>query len=175
MRKQGKNRHIMGYIVGILIFGVIIPFLIYFIPQIGHPIFKIQIMNFDIIRFIIIIPLFVVGLAFTIWSNINLLKIGKGGPTDVFNIEISPRSKKLVTTGPYRFTRNLMVFGVNSIYFGIAFFANSLLSLLFCISFLFVIVLYIKFTEEKRLLNDFGDEYLDYKKRVSMIIPFKNL
>jgi protein-S-isoprenylcysteine O-methyltransferase Ste14 len=34
-------------------------------------------------------------------------------------------------------------------------------------------VIYIKTFEEKRLLKDFGDEYLAYKKNVSMIFPVK--
>lgn len=172
MEKHEKNRHIVGYIVGILIFVIIIPCLIYFISQIGHSFFRIPIMNSNIIKFVIATLLLAVGLIFTIWSNIDLFKIGEGGPTDAFDIEISPRSKNLVVTGPYRFTRNPMVFGMNSIYFSIVFFVNSLASLILCTFFLFVIILYLKLTEEKRLLKDFGNEYRDYKKRVSMIIPF---
>jgi len=30
---------------------------------------------------------------------------------------------------------------------------------------------YLKMTEEKRLLKDFGQEYVDYKNSVSMIFP----
>ncbi len=162
----------MGYIVGFLVFVIIIPLIIYLISQIGHNFFKISIINSKFLKLAIVTILFSIGLIFTIWSNINLFRFGKGGPTDVFNVEISPRTKKIVVNGPYRFTRNPMVFGVNSIYLAIAFFINSLASLIFCLSFLLVIILYLKLTEEKRLLKDFGDEYRDYKKTVSMIIPY---
>jgi protein-S-isoprenylcysteine O-methyltransferase Ste14 len=114
----------------------------------------------------------IVGVIFAIWSNIDLLRIGKGGPTDIFNIAISPRTKKLVISGPYRYTRNPMVFGMNSIYFAIAVYLNSLISLIFVILFLLVITIYLRLAEEKRLLKDFGNEYLEYKRNVSMIIPF---
>lgn len=172
MRKFEKDKLIIGYIVGFLLFVIIIPFLIYFISQIEHSLFKTPILNSTIFRLAIVITLFVLGLIFTIWSNFALLKIGKGGPTDVFNIEISPRTKILVITGPYRFTRNPMVFGMNSIYFAIALVVNSLVSFVFCLSFFLIFIFYLKMTEEKRLLRDFGNEYRDYKKRVSMIFPF---
>lgn len=172
MIKREKVKYIVGYIVGFLIFMIIIPFLIYFISQIENSLFKIPILNSTIFRLVIAIILFVFGLTFTIWSNFDLLKTGKGGPTDVFNIEISPRSKKLVITGPYRFTRNPMVFGTNSIYFAITLAVNSLASLVFCLSFFLIIIFYLKMTEEKRLSHDFGNKYLDYKKRVPMIFPF---
>ena len=172
MKRHEKYRHVVGYIVGISIFIIIIPSLIYFISQIENSFFSIQIINSYFIRFPIFVILFIIGLIFTIWSNIDLFKIGEGGPTDIFYIEISPRSKKLVISGPYRFTRNPMAFGINSIYFGISFFVNSLASLILCSIFLLVVILYLKQTEERRLLKDFGDEYRDYKKRVSMLIPF---
>lgn len=165
-------RFIAGYIVGVVIFLILIPSLIFFVSQIEYDIFRISIMDSSVIRFILVALFLSVGLVFTIWSNIDLFRIGKGGPTDFFNVEISPRSKNLVITGPYRFTRNPMVFGVNSIYFAIAFVINSLASLIFCILFISAVTLYLKLTEEKRLLNDFGNEYHDYKKSVPMIIPF---
>jgi protein-S-isoprenylcysteine O-methyltransferase Ste14 len=65
-----------------------------------------------------------------------------------------------------------MVFGMNSIYFAIAVYLNSLISLIFVILFLSVIIIYLRLAEEKRLFKDFGIEYLEYKRNVSMIIPF---
>lgn len=172
MRKLEKDKYIIGYIVGFLIFVIVIPFLIYFISQIGHSFFKIPIISSTVFRLIIAMILFVFGVILIIWTNIDLFRIGKGGPTDVFNIEVSPRSKKLVITGPYRFTRNPMVLGTNLVYFAIAIFINSLASLIFCLSFFIIIIFYLKMTEEKRLLRDFGNEYCEYKKRVPMIFPF---
>ena len=172
MEKHRKYRHILGYLVGFLIFLIIIPGLIYGISRIEHDFFSIPLIKQDVFRIPIAILLFLSGLFFAIWSNIDLFRVGEGGPTDVFNIEISPRSKKLVVTGPYRYTRNPMVFGMNSVYFSMSLFVNSLASFIFVTSFFIIVMLYLKLTEEKRLWKDFGDEYRDYQKRVPMIIPF---
>jgi protein-S-isoprenylcysteine O-methyltransferase Ste14 len=174
MKKSEMIRYVLGYIMGIIIFLILIPSLIYFVSSIEGDFFRMSIIDSNAIRFIIVALLLSVGLVFTIWSNIDLFRIGNGGTTDFFNVEISPRSKNLIITGPYRFTRNPMVFGVNSIYFAISFVINSLASLIFCILFIFAVTLYLKLTEEKRLLQDFRNEYRDYKKRVPMIIPFTN-
>jgi len=171
MKKAETIKHIKGYAIGFSIFGILIPFLIYSFSQINHELFNIQIFTSELLKMVIFIPLFIMGLLFAIWSNMDLFRIGKGGPADIFNIEVSPRSKKLVVTGPYRYTRNPMVFGANSIYFSIAIYLNSLISLALIGLFLVFVVLYIKSTEEKRLFNDFGNEYLEYKRKISMIIP----
>ena len=170
MIKSQKREYITGFVLGFVVFIIIIPSIIYAIAQTG--LFNRPLMYIDILRYLIVALLFSIGLVFMIWSNIDLFRKGKGGPTDVFNVRISPRTKVLVVTGPYRFTRNPMVFGAHSMYFAIAILLNSIAALIFCLLFLFAIVFYLKRTEEKRLLKDFGEEYLAYKKRVPMLIPF---
>jgi len=172
MIKAKIIKHIKGYIIGFAVFIILIPILIYGISQVGYYSSHIKLFDSRLIKNIISTSFFSIGLIFVVWSNIYLFIIGQGGPADVFNIAISPRSKKLVVAGPYRFTRNPMVFGMNSIYFSIATYLNSLIALIFVVFFFLVIIIYIKLTEEKRLLNDFGEEYLEYKRKVSMIIPF---
>ena len=124
------------------------------------------------LRIIVSLPILIIGLFFVIWSNIALFRIGKGGPADGFNIAISPRTEKLVIAGPYRYTRNPMVFGAFATYFSIGIYLNSLICLMVLILSLFLAIKYLKLTEEKRLYKDFGDEFLEYKKNVPMIIPF---
>ena len=36
-----------------------------------------------------------------------------------------------------------------------------------------LVFIYLRKSEEKRLLKDFGDEYEEYKKKVPMIFPVK--
>ncbi len=155
-----------------MVFVILIPAVIYAISQVAGRHFHFPEFILNAANYIIALPLFIIGVVFVIWSNMDLFKIGMGGPADILNIAISPRSKNLVISGPYRYTKNPMVFGMNAIYFSIALYLNSLASLLFVILFLLVIIMYLKLTEEKRLWKDFGDEYLKYKKNVSMIIPF---
>lgn len=171
MNKSEINKHITGYILGSFIFLILIPFIIYLASLISSAPLAFNDPFVIFVCYSLATLLASTGVVFAIWSNIDLLIIGKGGPTDFFNKPISPRSKKLVTKGPYRYTRNPMVFGMNALYIALSIFLKSLSALLFCLVFLLVVILYLKLTEEKRLLKDFGDEYLEYKKRVSMIIP----
>jgi protein-S-isoprenylcysteine O-methyltransferase Ste14 len=116
---------------------------------------------------------FLLGAFFLIWSNIFLLIVGKGGPTEGFNTSISPKTKNLVTKGPYRYTRNPMVFGAFSLYISIGIFLNSILCLISIFIFLYFVIKYLKLSEEKRLLKDFGDEFKDYKIKTPLLFPLK--
>lgn len=165
-------RLILGYIIGVTVFLILLPSLLVVIS-----------LNFDhlwwtkpvislFVRLCVSVPFFMVGVFFAVWSNISLLIIGKGGPADVFNYAISPRTRKLVITGPYKYTRNPMVFGMLSVYLSISIFYFSLTCFLFLVFFIPFVVLYLKRTEERRLFKDFGREFTDYKSKVPMIIPF---
>ncbi|MBP6284153.1 MAG: isoprenylcysteine carboxylmethyltransferase family protein, partial [Paludibacteraceae bacterium] len=101
--------------------------------------------------------------------------IGKGGPTEGLGVSISPQTKKLVTIGPYKYSRNPMVFGAFSLYVSIVIFLNSIIGLISLLILLLIAINYLRLSEEKRLYKDFGDEYIDYKKKVSMIFPIKRL
>lgn len=166
-------RHILGYTVGFTIFVLLIPLGLFELSKLDYLVFKAGFIESRLVRIVILVPIFVVGVIFMIWSNISLFKIGKGGPADGFSISISPRTKKLVVVGPYRYTRNPMIFGAFSLYFSIGIFLNSIICLISLLIFLFLVIIYLKLTEEKRLLKDFGNEYIDYKNRVSMIFPMK--
>jgi len=161
-------RLIIGYILGFTIFVVLVPFGLYKLSQSGFLFPGKVLICSDLARYIISSLIFIVGTCFAIWSNIFLFKIGKGGPLDALGVSISPQTKKLVTTGPYRYSRNPMVFGAFSIYFSIILYLNSIIGLICLILFIVIMIIYLKLSEEKRLLKDFGDEYVDYKKEVPM-------
>lgn len=165
-------RYIIGYIVGIFIFAFLIPFLLYKLNNATNTLIGIKIINNINLQIIISIPFLLIGLIFGIWSNIVLFKIGKGGPTDGFGVAITPRTKKLVIKGPYRYSRNPMVFGAFLLYFGLSIYLDSLICFMVLIIFIFLVIIYLKLTEEKRLLKDFGNEFIEYKNRVPMIVPF---
>ena len=91
-------------------------------------------------------------------------KVGKGNPFDAYNNELAPRTKHLMTDGPYKFSRNPMLLGIYIYDIGVLLFLFSLLPILvFAVE---VLLLTLQtHSEEKRLEADFGQEYLDYKKR----------
>ena len=166
------KKMILGYIVGGLLVLVLIPSIIYIITSVFDNVYRLEIINNSIIKWIIIILLLVIGLIYGIWSVIIQNIIGKGGPVEIGNIEISPKTKNLVVSGPYKNTRNPMLFGTFLIYLAFALFINSITSVvLVCAIFVFMLTVVVKM-EEKRLLKDFGNQYEEYRKKVSMFIPW---
>jgi protein-S-isoprenylcysteine O-methyltransferase Ste14 len=166
-------RHIAGYIIGLSLFGLLIPLGLISLAKSPFPYLDFSIIGNQNVRIILGILVLIPGLFFAFWSNYALLETGKGGPTDGFGIAVSPRTEKLVITGPYKYSRNPMVFGAFMSCFSIGIFCNSpsvLALLLVCLP---LFIVYLKLSEEKRLYKDFGDEFLEYKKQVSMIFPFK--
>ncbi|MEN6456369.1 MAG: methyltransferase [Prolixibacteraceae bacterium] len=129
--------------------------------------------NSTIIRYLISSLFLLTGAYFMIWSNVFLFKIGKGGPANGFGISISPQTKKLVTVGPYKYSRNPMVFGAFSLYISMVIFLNSIIGLITLLISLLIAFGYLKLSEEQRLLTDFGDDYVEYKRKVSMVFPMK--
>ena len=164
-------RHIIGYIIGITVFFMCFPAIIYMIAHYANPYVEIHIIGNEYVRLGIVILFFTVGILFAVWSNIALLVIGKGGPTDAFGVSISPRTQHLVVKGPYKYTRNPMVFGALMCYLAVALYLDSLVSIIVILACIPILILYLKKTEEKRLERDFGTEWLEYKKKVSMLIP----
>lgn len=105
------------------------------------------------------------GLALSIWSIVYMKKVGGGNPFDAYNHELAPRTKHLMTDGPYKYTRNPMLVGVYIYDIGVLLWLHSYWAL---IVFSMEVILLTRqvMSEEKRLETDFGEEYLEYKKRV---------
>lgn len=165
-------RHIAGFMIGFTIFAFLIPLAIIYASGSIDEALSLPRFSDSTVRLFFAAPLFAVGIFYALWSNFFLLDRGKGGPADGFGVAVSPRTEKLVTTGPYRNTRNPMVFGALSAYFSIAIYIGSIGGLLLLACFAVIIPLYLKKYEETRLLDDFGEEYEEYRRRVSMIVPF---
>ncbi|MBI5400201.1 hypothetical protein HZB07_06335 [Candidatus Saganbacteria bacterium] len=112
------------------------------------------------------------GAFWMIWSLYALMKIGQGNPQEVFGKEILSATKKLVIIGPYRYTRNPMGFGWFSIVVGVGLYLGSLSLLLIVLPLFFVaVIIYLKNIEEKKLVARFGNDYVLYRNKVSMILP----
>lgn len=113
----------------------------------------------------------VVGLSLSVWSIVYMRHKGDGNPMDAFGHEVAPRTKHLMTDGPYRLSRNPMLTGSFIYNASACVWLWTWQSLVVFVVFV-VIMLVQVMTEEKRLRRDFGDEYEDYCRRTGRFLPF---
>ena len=158
-------KNIFGYFVGFLLFLGLFPALMYAVG--GNFVVRVDSLIVSIVGVIFVL----IGAVFMVWSNIDMVKIGRGCPTDGFNIALGERTKKLIVQGPYKYTRNPMLFGTFVFYVGLALLFNSYSALIVPIVFISYMVWHVKKFEEPRLYNDFKDEYVEYKKRTPLLFP----
>ncbi len=112
----------------------------------------------------LIVSLRVAGVFIALWG------IVAGGITN-FNIQPEVKAEKLIVKLPFSVIRNPMYLGL-ILFFGAEMIANFQLVRL-VVYILLIIVLVIKIiTEERYLLQKFGDEYVAFKKRSYRLIPF---
>ena len=106
------------------------------------------------------ILLSVFGLALTVWGERQFAAVG----TEI--LPASPANKVLVTSGPFRFTRNPMYFGLITVTAGIAlYFGTAPFFAVPVLLFLLVNFLFIPF-EEAKMQRQHGASYTEYRARV---------
>ena len=114
---------------------------------------------------VVSLPFLIIGPSLWIWCVSIFLK-SKGTP-----VPVNP-PPKLITEGPYAYSRNPMLTGIFILLAGIGIFFRSA-SLVFITTPVFVLVsvLEFKYIEEPELEKRFGKEYSEYRKKTPMIIP----
>jgi len=75
-------------------------------------------------------------------------------------------TKKLVISGPYRYSRNPMYIGVMMMLIGESIFFQSYVLVAYSLFIFIAFNIFIIFFEEPRLQDDFGSEYIEYIKKV---------
>ncbi|HEU4565154.1 MAG TPA: isoprenylcysteine carboxylmethyltransferase family protein [Gemmatimonadaceae bacterium] len=99
------------------------------------------------------------GLALDLWG---VATFRRSGTTLIPN----RAAARLVTAGPYRFTRNPMYTGLTTVYVGLSLLANAGWPLLLLPLVLAALYLLVIRREERYLATAFGDDYGDYRRRV---------
>ena len=115
-----------------------------------------------IVRYTVGIVLIIIGLIFFIWGFIRLKPAAAIG-----------FAKSLRNSGAYGLTRNPMYFGLNAAFWGTGLLLDNLSVII--AAFIWTLLNYLSVTlwEEKQMYGKFGEEYLEYKKRVPRFIPIK--
>lgn len=164
-------RHVLGLALGTGLFFVGIPAAFVALAHHVDPELGTAVAALPTTRTAIALVFAAVGLAFAASSNVWLVLVGRGGPADGFGVAVSPRTRHLVTTGPYRFTRNPMVFGMNLVYLALVVYLGSPTGLVALVLFVAALIPYLRWAEEERLLEDFGEEYLRYRRCTPLLLP----
>jgi len=101
-----------------------------------------------------------IGFSLAIWSNFEIYRSGKGSPVPLKGTH----TIELVVKGPYKYSRNPMVFGYILIWIGLGFLFNSVF-IIFGFTFIITILLIVvvKLWEEKNMTKRFGKSYLSIK------------
>ena len=110
-------------------------------------------------------PFLIGGALLWLWCAGKFFKT-KGTP-----VPINP-PPKLVTDGPYTYSRNPMMTGLFMVMVGIGILFGSItLTFIMTPLFVFMSILEFKYIEEPELEKRFGKEYCEYKERTPIIIP----
>jgi protein-S-isoprenylcysteine O-methyltransferase Ste14 len=153
--------------IGVIIFGIFVSLFILIALYVDK---TLHLPNLNLAGWnqIISALLLILGIVFVIWSVFHFLKV-KGTP-----VPMNP-PPKLISTGPYAYTRNPMLTGVFFLLFGIGFLLGSF-SLIFVFTPLFILANYweLKEIEEPELIKRFDAEYKIYKEKTPMFFPRLN-
>ncbi len=106
-----------------------------------------------------------VGVFFLVWTIKAQRTLGKGTPMPL------EATQRLVTAPPYAYTRNPLAFGLLNLYFGLALWLRSPVSLAVVTLFALVILTYIKRVEEAELALRYGPAYEAYKQQTPFLLP----
>ncbi len=104
------------------------------------------------------IVLILFGVIINLWTD-RLFKKEK------INVKYHKIPHKLITSGPFKISRNPMYLGMLAILLGIAILLQNLITFLFPIIFIIIIEKHISI-EEKNLEKKFGKKYIKYKHKV---------
>ena len=132
------------------------------VPVFADLAFAVPVVNFliSIVHLVIFAPFFLVGA----WLGIEGVK------QTTLKVAETHRTEEVVTSGVYSLVRHPQYLGGLLAHVGISFLLSAWLSLLFTP--LVVVLLYVvSRKEEEELVKEFGKEYEDYKKKVSMFMP----
>ncbi len=125
----------------------------------------IRVTAFSTLRQILGWPLLVLGFILMYWTLIFFFR-ERGTP-----FPLNP-PRNLITTGPYAVSRNPMLFGWFISFFGIGLLLGSIALFLIATPLLIAIfTTFITRIEEPELQMRFGEEYIEYTKRVPRFFP----
>ena len=163
---MNKFRETAGYALGFVLFVVLLPVIMWLCS--GRPALAGE---SRLAPVVIAAVLMLAGLLLSIWAIVYMRRVGEGNPMDAFGHEVAPRTRHLMTGGPYRLSRNPMLTGIFVYLVGCCVWLWAWQAVLVFGVFVGIMLVQVH-TEEKRLRRDFGDEYDAYCRRTGRFLPF---
>jgi len=142
---------------------ITIPLIIYFLTK---ETYSYHLINLSSVLFYISILFFILGLWLAIWSVRTFYDFGGGGTPGPWK----PVSK-LIISGPYCYVRNPMLIGVFFLLLFESILFSSMPIFYWFLIFFIGNIFYFKNIEERDLIKRFGEDYKNYRDKVSMFIP----
>ena len=158
-------RNIFGYLLGLCLFIIGIPAIMWLVSGRPWPYAP-----ESTLQITVAVLLALAGLALSIWSIVYMRRVGTGNPFDAYGHEVAPRTKNLMTEGPYGICRNPMLLGVYIFDLGVLIYLWAWWPLAVFAVEVILLTLQVR-SEEKRLETDFGEEYLAYRRQVGRFLP----
>lgn len=151
-------REIMGYLLGGVVFVLLVPWGMWLLS--GRPELWCGLSG----RVAVAWGVMAAGLALSVWTIVYMRRKGDGNPMDAFGHEVAPRTRHLMTEGPYRLNRNPMLTGIFVYLAGLCLWLWAWQAVAAFAVFVIIMLLQVR-SEEKRLRRDFGEAYNDYCRR----------
>ena len=151
-------REIVGYLLGGVVFVLLVPWGMWLLSG------RTELWCSLSWRVALAWVMMVAGLALSVWTIVYMRRKGDGNPMDAFGHEVAPRTRHLMTEGPYRLNRNPMLTGIFVYLAGLCLWLWAWQSVAAFAVFVIIMLLQVR-SEEKRLRRDFGEAYNDYCRR----------
>lgn len=168
--KQAKHEYSPGerimalMIEGIFLLGILPGALVYFSPRLDDR-FAFPPFAFGVISIVLGCGFVVAGILFAWWAIYVQFTIGRGTPVPVM------ATQQLIIQKPYNYCRNPMALGAIAVYLGVAILTGSISAVVIVLTFAILLLVYIKFLEEKEMELRFGEAYRKYREQTPFIIP----
>jgi protein-S-isoprenylcysteine O-methyltransferase Ste14 len=151
-------------IEGIFFLGILPGALVYFSPLFDHQ-FELPPLAFGVINLILGCGFVVAGILFGWWAIYVQFTIGRGTPAPIM------ATQQLIVQKPYNYCRNPMALGTIVAGLGVAILIGSISAVVIVLTLAALLLIYIRFLEEKEMELRFGEAYREYRKQTPFIIP----
>ena len=158
------KRIIALMVEGVFFLGILPGALVYFSPLLDRQ-FDFPRLAFGVINIVLGCGFVVAGILFAWWSIYVQFTIGRGTPVPIM------ATQQLIVQKPYSYCRNPMALGAIVVFLGVAILIGSISAVVLVLAFAVLLLVYIKFLEEKEMELRFGEAYQEYRKQTPFIIP----